>query len=158
MRSVEALNAKFRGREGFVGALRNEERIPLDDRAADTVLLLETIEHVDPSVFARILADIRRVLRTGGHVVVTTPHEENLAESEVLCPSCGCVFHRMQHLRCFDVQSLEQTMSKAGFTTVCCKATYFSLLDGPLAFLERIRRRLERLPNPHVMYIGRKDA
>jgi SAM-dependent methyltransferase len=157
-KSVEALNKRLGGREGFAGAIWSDGRIPLDDGVADTVLLLETIEHLDKSVFASMLQDIRRVLRPGGHIVVTTPHNENLAESEVLCPNCGCVFHRMQHLRSFDVGSLNRAMTEAGFQTALCKATYFSLLRGLHASLERVRRRIERLPNPHLLYIGRKDG
>jgi SAM-dependent methyltransferase len=157
-KSVEALNARLRGRDGFAGALWSDGRIPLDNGAADTVLLLETIEHLDESVFASMLRDIRRVLRPGGHIVVTTPHNENLAESEVLCANCGCVFHRMQHLRSFDIHSLDRAMTEAGFRALRCEATYFSFLRGVHASLERVRRRIERLPNPHLLYIGRKDG
>jgi len=48
-------------------------------------------------------------------------------------------------------------MTEAGFRTLRCEATYFSLLRGLHASLERVRRRIERLPNPHLLYIGRKD-
>ena len=48
-----------------------------------------------------LLEEVRRVLRPGGHVIMTTPHREDMGKNEVLCPNCRCVFHRMQHLRSF---------------------------------------------------------
>lgn len=157
-KSVEELEARFGGRAGFEGARRSEGRIPMEDGTADVVLFLETIEHVDASLLTSILGDIRRVLRPGGVVVVTTPHDEDLAAEEVFCPNCACVFHRMQHLRASTVKSLESAMTASGFSTITCRATYFSHHHGLHASLERVRRRIEQIPDPHLLYIGRKDA
>jgi SAM-dependent methyltransferase len=48
-------------------------RIPLDDGSVDTVVAVETIEHVEnPRAFMRELA---RLARPGGRVIVTTPNQ-----------------------------------------------------------------------------------
>jgi SAM-dependent methyltransferase len=53
--------------------------IPLDDASVDTVLLTEVLEHLEAP--DRALAECRRILRPGGHLIATTPfswplHEE----------------------------------------------------------------------------------
>ncbi len=49
-----------------------EEGIPYPDDSFDVVSAGEVIEHIyDPD---RLLAETRRVLRPGGHVVLTTPN------------------------------------------------------------------------------------
>jgi hypothetical protein len=49
--------------------------IPLPDQCVDIVVSFETIEHLDaPETF---LAEVRRVLRPGGCVVISTPDRDN---------------------------------------------------------------------------------
>jgi SAM-dependent methyltransferase len=45
--------------------------IPLDDESADTVLLTEVLEHLERP--GEALAECRRLLRPGGHLILTTP-------------------------------------------------------------------------------------
>jgi hypothetical protein len=42
-----------------------------------------------------------RVLRPGGHLVLTTPFAEKLHESTVACPHCLETFHRWGHQQSF---------------------------------------------------------
>jgi hypothetical protein len=101
---------------------------------------------------------VRRMLKPGGHVIATTPNEEDLAKGEIICPNCACVFHRIQHMRSLSTGSVEASMRAAGFAPVVCRATYFSPLGGAHALLERVRRRWERLPQPHLLFIGRRES
>ena len=155
-RSVESLRARFGSHPFLLGASVSNRRIPLDDGTADVVLLIETIEHLEEGDGRLLLEEVRRVLRPDGHVIMTTPHREDMGKSEVLCPNCGCIFHRMQHLRSFGVVDLKATAERALFQTVVCRATYFSPYHGLHRRLERIRRRIERLSNPHLLYIGQR--
>jgi SAM-dependent methyltransferase len=155
-KSVEALRVRFGAHPNLLGAGVSEGVIPLDDGAADAVLLIETIEHVDEVDGQSLLGEVSRVLHPGGYVVMTTPHREDLGLSEVFCPNCQCVFHRMQHLRSFGTAELSRTAERAHFQTVTCRSTYFSPLRGLHRALERIRRRVERIPDPHLLYIGQR--
>lgn len=48
--------------------------LPIADGAADVVISLDVIEHVDDD--AALVAELVRVLRPGGQLVLTTPHED----------------------------------------------------------------------------------
>lgn len=155
-KSIDALRERLGSHPLLLGASVSTTRIPLGDGVADVVLLVETMEHIDESDSQSLLGEVRRVLRPGGFVVMTTPHREELGKSEVLCPHCGCVFHRMQHLRSFGAEELAATAERAEFRTVVCRSTYFSSYHGLHRMLEKLRRRVERLANPHLLYIGQR--
>jgi SAM-dependent methyltransferase len=78
--------------------------LPLGDSAFDLVLSAETIEHVrDVQLF---LSEIRRVLRPGGELALTTPAAPSLARPEdPLSP----------HLRRFTRRSLRRVLDELGF-------------------------------------------
>jgi SAM-dependent methyltransferase len=77
---------------------------PLGDSSFDLVLCAETLEHVrDVQLF---LSEIRRVLRPGGELALTTPAAARLAPPEdPLSP----------HLRRFTRRSLRRVLGELGF-------------------------------------------
>lgn len=57
-------------------------RVPLDDQTADVVVAVETIEHVEnPRAFMR---ELKRLVRPGGLVVVSTPNQLSLLSKMTL--------------------------------------------------------------------------
>ncbi|MGB8643811.1 MAG: class I SAM-dependent methyltransferase [Anaerolineae bacterium] len=69
---VDARPVKIAQDRGYdVRAADATQRIPFDDRAFDLVTALDVIEHVDADT--AILREAHRVLRPGGHLLVTTP-------------------------------------------------------------------------------------
>ena len=62
--------------EGIVLVATDVERIghlPFADRTVDVVTMLAVVEHLSPEGLIGLLIDIRRVLKPGGRLVVTTP-------------------------------------------------------------------------------------
>lgn len=47
--------------------------LPFDDSYFDVVTLLAVVEHLNPQGLPRLLAEIRRALKPGGRVILTTP-------------------------------------------------------------------------------------
>ena len=48
-------------------------RLPLPDAHLDAVTMLAVVEHLDPAGLEVLFAEVHRVLRPGGRLVVTTP-------------------------------------------------------------------------------------
>lgn len=157
--SAAALESRLGGRDGFLGArAASLDKIPCDDASADVAILVEVVEHLDDAILAGALREVTRVLKPGGALVLTTPNQEDLAKAEILCPDCGCVFHRVQHVRAWTAQSLMAAVEPHGYRTVLARATKFAHKGGLISRLRRRLREMRRRPAPHLFYLARKRA
>ncbi len=78
------------------------EQLPQKSESVDFVVASEVLEHLADDQRLAGLAEIARVLRTGGWFLGTVPFRENLADQQTACPCCGAVFHRWGHQQSFD--------------------------------------------------------
>jgi 2-polyprenyl-3-methyl-5-hydroxy-6-metoxy-1,4-benzoquinol methylase len=123
--------------------------------SADTAFLIEVVEHMDDEALGAAFDKIRLALKPGGHVVITTPNDEDLKANSVLCPECHSVFHRMQHVRAWNAKTLSDFVESRGFKTVSVEATILSPYSGFTDYLYRTVKRLQSA-TPNLIYIGRK--
>ena len=156
--SINLVRDKFASHPLFRGAVvATEVPTPLPAKSMDIVLSVEMVEHLFDQHLAPTFAEFHRLLRPGGTLIVTTPNDEDLDASRVLCPDCGARFHQYQHLRSWTTESLRRALEPHGFETVTCHAT----LIAPRRKTDRVRellrqlRRLPTPPQPHLIYIGR---
>ena len=165
--SVEAIASvreRFEGQPGFLGASMGRlDRIPLTDGEAGAVFLIEVMEHLTPELMAATYAELSRVLRPGGHLIITVPNDENLDANSVACPECGCVFHRMQHLQRYTAESLAQRLTAAGFEVVFAAGVSLKYFKGswPVRAIGAVRHELHRLrrrPNPHLVAVASRGV
>ena len=101
--------------------------LPFGEDAFDVVWAGETLEHVADVV--GLLAELRRVLRWGGALLVTTPNQARVAVAlEALAgrPLERRLDPRSDHLRFFTARTLRELLEAAGFAQVDVRA-----LDGP---------------------------
>lgn len=128
----------------------------LQGESYDVVFLVEVIEHLLPAHIDDTFREIGRLLKRGGHIVVTTPHNEDLDAAKTMCPECGSIFHPWQHVGSFTVPSLAKRLAGHGFTEIDCRATYIG--EGGGSMVMRLARRMLGRPGatPHLIYIGRK--
>jgi SAM-dependent methyltransferase len=83
--SYERPNLKF---------LQGDAReMPIPDGSADIVVSFETIEHISGA--DRFLAEVRRVLRTDGLLIVSTPDRDNYSPAE----TAANPFHVLEYTR-----------------------------------------------------------
>jgi methionine biosynthesis protein MetW len=100
----------------------NTERAPYPDETFDTVVTLDVIEHVfDPIAF---VLELRRVLRPGGHLVLSTP---NIRKIQRVLTLIGGRFPRTSydpvgfdggHLHYFTSADLRELFTRNGFEVV----------------------------------------
>lgn|GEM_PF-607557 len=115
------LTKKLAGLDGFLGVLG-----PDSGQTFDVVLLTEVIEHVLEPELDGFLYGLGAMLKPGGLLIVTAPNSENLERSRVYCPVCDASFHRWQHVRSLDRNSLPALLSKYGFDEVATHCLEFS--------------------------------
>ena len=157
LQSLAALEQRMKGFPNFLGTRVSQvDSVPLDSDQADAVLLIETIEHLGDEILDGLLGETYRIIKPGGWLAVTTPHDENLAELETICPNCGCIYHSYQHMRSWSPKVLKQYMAKIGFREIVCKPTLFSSLPFLFRPIHRLAYSLLGVKLPHLLYIGRK--
>src|SRR5947207_8728123 len=88
--------------------------LPLEDSQFDLVLCAETLEHVrDVQLF---LSEIRRVLRPGGTLAVTTPAHSRLTGLKLLVRGFENGFDPLSpHLRFFSKRPLARLLGELGY-------------------------------------------
>ena len=126
----------------------------LEGESFDVVFLVEVIEHLLDDQIPDVLAEVRRLLVPGGHVVVTCPNAEDLGAERVRCPDCGAAFHPYQHVRSFDPGSISALFKEHRFQTDTAEGVYWGLT--PYAVIRTWLRNPGRMPRPHLLFIGRK--
>jgi 2-polyprenyl-3-methyl-5-hydroxy-6-metoxy-1,4-benzoquinol methylase len=157
---VEALNKKFASHPLFKGAFEST-RLPTTPgtNSVDAVFMLEVIEHLDGEAMAATLRMAQSVLRPGGLLAVTTPNDEDLDGGKVLCPDCGAVFHKIQHVKRFDSRSLTDLLGRYGFKARFCDAVQLADYKPGKAFrrwLKQTTGRAARQPRPNLVFVGTK--
>ncbi|HUP64530.1 MAG TPA: class I SAM-dependent methyltransferase [Thermoanaerobaculia bacterium] len=159
--SIASLRRLAAGEAGVLEILVGSvDRVPLADGRVGCVFLVEVLEHLSPDLSDRTIAEAARVLRPGGHVVITVPNEEDLDARKIACPDCGCVFHRVQHLQSLDAVRLKILLADHRLEPVLIASLNLGhYADGvPLA---RIRRRVapkRTRKDPHLIAIAVKST
>lgn len=89
--------------------------LPFADESFNTVFCCDVIEHLADEQIDKGLEETARVLKKAGHLVITTPYNEDLKQNSVVCPECGHQFHRYGHLQSFDEKRIAELLRNHGF-------------------------------------------
>jgi SAM-dependent methyltransferase len=95
--------------------------LPLDHASADLVWCSEVLEHVADT--AHLLLEVRRVLRPGGRLLVTTPFHGRIKAAAIALTRFDAHFDPLgQHLRFYTRSSLARALRESGFEAVAVSA------------------------------------
>jgi ubiquinone/menaquinone biosynthesis C-methylase UbiE len=89
--------------------------LPFLDECFNTAFCCDVIEHLADEQIDMGLKETARVLKKTGHLIITTPYNEDLKLNSCVCPKCGHQFHRYGHLQSFDKKRIADLLSKYGF-------------------------------------------
>ena len=153
--SVEFVNKQYNNFPDFKGAFLLDELFKLNKRF-DVILVIEVIEHLGDEFLNPLLENVKKLVNPGGKVIFTTPNNENLEDSEVYCAVCDHTFHRWQHVRSWNSESLTAYIEKHGLKVESCFATDFSNVPPP-GFLKKIKHSVRNYfyspSKPHLVAI-----
>lgn len=150
--SVAKAAEKGKGHPSFGGAYRPDDLARLG-RRYDAAILSEVVEHVDDFVLTQILSDLARFLTPKALLLITTPNDEDLAQSTVFCPCCNHEFHRWQHVRSWTASTLSAHVEAAGFALRKTGTTDFGYgveANHLRRSLRKLRDRLAGKKPPHL--------
>ncbi|MCL7426851.1 class I SAM-dependent methyltransferase [Streptomyces sp. YS415] len=124
--------------------------LPFRSESADAVLFSEVIEHlVDPDA---ALDEIRRVLRPGGHLMLSTPNLAAWYNRALVLAGVQPVFSEVSlraihgrpgkevvgHLRLYTARALKEFVAASGFDVVRLAGAPFHGVPRPLRSLDRL--------------------
>ena len=153
-KSVELVERKFTGIPNYGGTVW-AENLPTryQDESMDLVISLEVVEHLDDEKLLGMVKEIHRILTPCGYVAITTPNRENLSKNKAICPDCGAIFHRWQHVRTWTASTLQGYMETCGFKTVHVLETNFA---SKHQWLVRYFLKIFPQKKTSLLYIGAK--
>lgn len=145
---------------------------PLPDEHFDAVILTEVLEHLREYP-ARSLAEVRRILRPGGRLYLTTPNSAYLVRRLRLL--VGRTVHsnledwigglpHARHAREYTFGEVETLLSRVGLRVVSRQSRHFHLVDGRTStvgrvgkvVLDRIARARDTL-GPAIIVVAQRD-
>ncbi|NLU69235.1 class I SAM-dependent methyltransferase [Streptomyces sp. HNM0574] len=150
----------LRRARGHLTAVRGEltaPGLPFADGSADAVVLSEVIEHlVDPDA---ALDELRRVLRPGGHLLLSTPNLAAWYNRALLLCGTQPVFSEVSlrgihgrpgsqvvgHLRLYTAAALRSLLPATGFTDVRLAGAPYHDVPRPFRPLDRLACRVPSL-------------
>lgn len=159
--AVDACIRRCRDSKYFHGVkIFDGGELPFETAAFDLITCTECIEHILPEHMENLLSELLRVLKPGGRILITTPNEENFLLSELCCPECNTIYHKVGHVNWFSVDKLTKLMEEHGYTTILCHGTdwwqfmkfigHYSILDMSLRqIIRQIKRSYIRIMDKH---------
>lgn len=140
------------------GSIRFEagdvRRLDLEPASFDCIVMSEVIEHIEYAEALDVLKSLRRLLRPGGKLFVTTPNYRSLWPAIELCVNkMSPISYEHQHINKLHRKSAEELLRRAGFEVL--GTTSFFIAAPFLAFIsQRLSHTLCRLESFFLSRLG----
>jgi 2-polyprenyl-3-methyl-5-hydroxy-6-metoxy-1,4-benzoquinol methylase len=132
------------------------ERIPFNDEMFDCVLFTEVLEHLNYFKVKHALSEIRRVLKKGGLLILSTPNLASL-ENRILL-FVGKEIISLSHNRVYTLKEIKRLLEDQDFKTIKC--IYSTVRDvithaKPEKFISKEHVLIGFIKYPYWKNIGR---
>jgi SAM-dependent methyltransferase len=133
--------------------------LPWNNEQFDFIFITEVIEHILSDELELLFAELNRVLKKGGTIIISVPNNENLESKKLLCPECGAIFHPVQHLHSYNKIKLEEITKKFDFSTIFCDSLFLSFYQkfNIKKFIKAIYFKTHKNKAPNLIGIFRKN-
>jgi len=116
------------------------------DGVYETIFAIDILEHLDDEGLNECLNEVYRVLCENGRLIITTSNDEDIKAFPVVCPECGCQFHRVGHQQRFTEHRIIGILKNHGFRIVKLRKLnlgFFSMFGvfGKLFYLLGLQKR-----------------
>lgn len=127
--TAKLANSRLRDLANFEGVFDAGALISAK-RSFDIVTCIEVLEHLRDDALDATLETIHALVKPNGLLILTTPNDEDLTQSMVICPNCSAEFHRWQHVRSWSRGTLSAKLRESGFRVVSAEADDFAFPPG----------------------------
>lgn len=159
--SVEHVNNRYQNNKKYGGCNQNETMpTKFSNNFFNVAFLLETIEHLFKEHLPETLTELNRIITADGYLIITTRNNEDLNDLKVVCPDCGAIFHRVQHINSFTDKSLTNLMKQFGFDKIYCGSTNLGIYEK--SFRSNVKKFIRTYMikrkgfGQNLIYIGKK--
>lgn len=84
--------------------------LPFKDGSFEAATLLEILEHLPNAAISKGIAEVNRVLKSGGTLIVSVPYKEKITYTR--CIHCGKLTPLWGHIQSFDENKLKSLLSQ----------------------------------------------
>ncbi len=110
----------------YQGDLEKQAKLPFDDNYMDVITMLAVLEHIEPANLIRQLAEMRRIMKPGGMLILTTPAPWsdpllNILSAFKLINTA--LYH--EHKDTYNFSKIMAVLEKAGFAEKKIRLGYF---------------------------------
>ena len=118
--SIKKINKTFRNHPLFSKAVlaSNEIEMKKIHNNVDFIFCCEVIEHLYDKNLSKLLKSAKNLISDKGLILFTTPNNEDLTKSLICNPIDGSLFHRWQHVRSWNRDSLTKKLTQFGFKVI----------------------------------------
>jgi len=159
--SIARTNERLAGARSFKGAYLIDE-LRTQGKTFDAILSVEVVEHLKDDVLNDVLSDVRGLLAPDGVAIFSTPNNEDLSKNMIICPPTGEIFHRWQHVRSWNRETLPARLRSAGYEVIDVIETNMSIkkIDSVAGLIKSaVKRLLFGAPlKPHLVCVAKRSS
>lgn len=157
--SIARTNERLAATQSFKGAYLIDD-LRTQGKVFDAVLSVEVVEHLEDDTLTEALADVRSLLAPDGVAIFSTPNDEDLSKNMIICPPTGELFHRWQHVRSWNRDTLPARLRGAGFQVIEVLETNMAIpkIDSIASLIKSMIKRIAfgAPPKPHLVCIVKR--